>query len=224
MKKIFLLFLFFSHGALATNQLGQILSVDEFSDEWKYVSAEKDSFLASKDGRFSISAVSGKLTITDLWYEEQISYATYQKLKSTYPIKVLSKKVSAKPFFIGNGKEENPKFSVFVMVGDANSIRFYKENEKKLKEHGAHIYAVPSTDMDLYYAYSCGDEKWKGEILRGANLAKPSNCSDAIGNNLASKNFALAAMLKIKRSPFLIRHADDYGVVIDTRIFEGMTK
>lgn len=220
---ITLIALAISPGIYANDGIGQVQSINELTGDWKFIVGQNDSFMLSKDGRFSISAVSGKLSITDLWKAEVISFETYKRVRDTYPVDLIAQKVGISPLTLGTGID--PKFSVVLMIGDNYSQKFFKENFEKLKTAGSKIYVVPGKTVSDFHNYYCVPDEWKLKILSGSDLRRGTDgCNLAKANHFATQNLTLVKMLKIERTPFAINNKTEIGMIVDTAIFEGLMK
>jgi hypothetical protein len=227
MKKIiacvFLCAFIFNSYADAQLGLGKLLYKGDLEGEWLYVVGEKDSFIMSKSGRFSIyGSADGGLQVTDLWQQQAITFKEMHERVSLFPITEIVSKTKHKPLRIGN-LESKAKYSVFLKVGDEFSIDFYNKAYPDLISKGADIFAVPSEDFKLFYSYACGDDDWKKEILKGTDLITDlEKCNQALLNKSASQIFAMTNLLGIKRVPFVIVNNSGKGLVVDYKVFKGM--
>lgn len=209
----------------AKSKLGEIKNISKLSDDWLFVSGTEDSFMLTENGRFSIAAVNDKFVLKDLWLGNDITYSEYANLKDTYPVATIAQRVGASPFSITKTKDQKIGYSVFLIAGDQHSIDFFKENESKLAEEGAHLYILPGASTDLFYSIMCSSRIWQLEMLKGFGEMKAidDSCDNAVVIHRGTQNVAITRLLKINDAPFVVRHKDWFGTIVNTKIFKVLT-
>lgn len=204
--------------------LGKILDQGELPSEWTYIVGTKDSFLLTKNGRFSISTADGKIRVTDLWKEQAITFKELGERLNQYPVVDVASKSKLKPLVL-NANDKEVENTLFLMVGDPISQEFFKKAESDLVSLGVNVFVLPGKDIDLFYSYSCGNDEWKKEILRGVLLSYTKDrCEKSILHKMGSSALAMVHLLQIKRVPFFIDNTTDEGKIVDYSVFKGLKK
>lgn len=207
----------------AKAKLGEIKSMNEFKGNWLFIEGTEDSFMLTKNGRFSIAAVDDEFVFTDLWQGEKINYSEFLKRRDSFPIVFISHKVGASPFMLRKKEDQRINYSVFLIAGQEFSVKFFKENAEQLAELGTHLYITPGESLEHYYSIMCSSARWQLELLKGEDV-KPSikDCDKNLANDRGTKNLTIIEMLGITNAPFIIRHSDWAGYVVDSKVLKAL--
>lgn len=226
MIRIFFLSMVFLGACLANadenSKLGEILYSLDLPGEWKVVVGENDSFMLSKNGRFSIASMNGKFQITDLWNEQGITAKELKERFDLYPVEIIKRKSKAVPIRLG--KNDIPAvFSIFLILGDSNSINFFKESESYLTEAGADVYVLPGKDFKKFYGFECSSFEKRVAILRGVDvMTEYSSCDEAVINGKGASVIAMTKLLSLERAPFAIVNTSQKGAVVSSKTIKAL--
>lgn len=226
MIKIFVLSVALLWACLANadenSKLGEILYSLDLPGEWKVVVGENDSFMLSRNGRFSIASMNGKFQITDLWNEQGITAKELKERLDLYPVEIIKRKSKSVPIRLG--KNDKPAvFSIFMILGDSNSIKFFKESESYLTELGADVYVLPGKDFKKFYGFECSSFEKRVALLRGVDVMTDySSCDEAVINGKGAAVIAMTKLLSIERAPFAIVNASEKGAVVSSKTIKAL--
>lgn len=208
--------------SLDKSGLGELKSKGDLPGKWMYVVGEKDTMLLSKNGRFSVVSNDGSLRITDLWKEQSITFKEMSERFDQYPINEITQKNKYEPLKVGD-QDKPSKYSIFLLLGDDNSVDFFNDALGDLETSGADIYVLAGKDIDMFYAYTCGSKEMKLEILKGLNTKiGADNCHKSVMIRKGTAVRATADLLRIQRVPFAIINENDNGTIVNYETFKGL--
>ena len=215
--------IFLSFSCLSSDkELGKITYLEDIPGEWSVVVAENDTFVFSKDGRFSISAHGDELKFTDIWRQQAITPKELVERYAQYPVTDVLEKIGYRPIQMGSPDVESKVF-VFLILGMPDSEAFFKESRSLLASMSASLIVMPGSDHQRYYSFRCAPPDWQMEMLSGVNLEFDySECNEAVLNKSGVEALALAKMLRVTRAPFAVISDSGKGQIVNSSVFKSM--
>ena len=207
----------------ASRQLGDIIFMENIGNDWVFIEGSKDSFILTKNGRFSISAHGDKLVLMDLWDQKKYPFSLLKQRRNSYPLKNTIGDEGKYMFF--NYGNKSPAATIFTLVGDPKSSRFMKKNGRYLRDKGTRVIPLPmiqdgesqDDSVERWTRFWCAPDLEKKEYLENERYSgvRGVGCDDAAAIKQAAANLALLKTLGIQRVPFVIRTQDEKGQVME---------